>query len=358
MASLDNAKRLARLDRSGMRNSISALAKQFQQAWQETKKVTVPAAAAKAQVIVVQAMGGSALGADVIQFLCAQNLRRPLVIIRDYTLPAWVGPNTLYIAASYSGTTEEVLAGIAQAKKKKATIAVIAAGGALGKMVTSGQVSGYIFKPTYNPSGQPRIGVGYAIGALAGLLRQAKLLTLSDREVTNVLTVVRRAVAAYGPNVPKSKNQAKRLAERLEDSVPCIVAADFLTGNAHVLSNQFHETAKHLSMHFPIPELNHHLLEGLAYPKKSKRQTQVLFFQSALYHPRNQRRIEITKDVVENNGLSFYEYQLTGKTKLEQSMEMLVFGSYVTFYLALLHGLDPGPNPWVDYLKEQLAKKK
>jgi len=338
--------------------SIVALAKQFQQAWQETKNCNLPAAAAKAQVIVVQGMGGSALGADVIQFLCTQTLKRPLVIVRDYTLPAWVDANTLYIASSYSGNTEEVLAGLKQAQKKKAMVVAIAAGGQLGKLVAAGQVPGYIFKPTNNPSGQPRAGVGYAIGALAGLLRQAKLLSLSDREVAGLTAIIRRAVAAYGPSVPRSKNQAKRLAERLEDSLPCIVAADFLTGNAHVLSNQFHETAKHLSMYFPLPELNHHLLEGLAHPKKSKRQTQVLFFQSALYHPRNQQRIEITKDVVENNGLSFYEYQLNGKTKLEQSMEMLAFGSYVTFYLAILHGLDPGPNPWVDYLKEQLAKKK
>ncbi|MFA6993970.1 MAG: SIS domain-containing protein, partial [Patescibacteria group bacterium] len=70
----------------------------------------------------------------------------------------------------------------------------------------------------------------------------------------------------------------------------------------------------------------------------------------------NRRRIEITKEVVESNGVDFIEYQLRGKTKLEQALELLSFGSYVNFYLAILNGVDPSPIPWVDYFKEQLGK--
>ena len=79
------------------------------------------------------------------------------------------------------------------------------------------------------------------------------------------------------------------------------------------------------------------------------------FFESQLYHPRNAERLKITKDILRKNKINYLSYKLQGRTEFMQSFEMLLFGSYVSFYLAMLNNVDPAPIPWVDYFKTQLA---
>ena len=81
-----------------------------------------------------------------------------------------------------------------------------------------------------------------------------------------------------------------------------------------------------------------------------------LFIESALYHPRNKIRYPITKKVVKKNKVEFSSYQVQGKTKFLQSFEVLLFGSYLSYYLAYLNKVDPIKIPWVDYFKRELKK--
>ena len=135
-----------------------------------------------------------------------------------------------------------------------------------------------------------------------------------------------------------------------------MIASGFLSGNAHVLANQINENAKTFANYFIISELNHHLLEGLKFPNNNSKNLHFFFFESDLYHPRNQKRYAITKDTLNKFKISHFSYHLTGKTELEQSFEALLFGTYVAFYLAILNSIDPSSIPWVDYFKEELGK--
>ncbi|MEK7139309.1 MAG: SIS domain-containing protein [Patescibacteria group bacterium] len=357
MNPLDKSTTLA-LDRSGVHRSIALLAKQGQQAWTEGQRITLPASYRTVTNVVICGMGGSGLGAHAIQFLFWDKLKLPYTVMNGYAVPGSVNKNTLFVGISYSGTTEEVLAATAMARRRGAKVVVIASGGPLGAMIDAQTVPGYRFVPTYNPSGQPRMASGYLGYGLLGILKRLGIVAVSDGEVGQALRVMTATNRLWQPSVPAATNAAKKLAEKLHDTMPVLAAADFLTGSIHAFVNQLHESAKNFAVAFPIPELNHHLLEGLAYPKKGRRALQFVFIQSKLYHPTNQRRIEITKEVVENNGLHFIEHQLTAPTKLGQAAELLVFGSYVSFYAARLNKVDPGPNPWVDFFKEQLAAGK
>lgn len=339
-----------------MLSSIEMLGLQCEQAWREAKKVKIPASYKKAKNVVISGMGGSALGGHVIQFLFWDKIKVPFQVINSYTIPASVSRDTLFLASSYSGTTKEVLNTLTQAQKKQAKVLGIAAGGKLGSLIKSGKMPGYVFEEKYNPCGQPRMGVGYSVFGQLGLLQKAGIIKLSDAEVKKAISWLKGFNAKFGVAQPIAKNPAKKLAERLFGKIPCIVAADFLTGNAHIFANQLNENSKNFSNYFLVSELNHHLLEGLGHPKKDKKVLEFVFIQSDLYYPRNQRRIEITKDVVENNSIGFVEYRLRGQSKLEQFLEMLILSSYVSFYLAMLNGIDPSPIPWVDYFKEQLKK--
>ena len=356
MSSLDNAAKIKKLDQQNMLGSIIELPLQCRQAWQESQQVKLPVSYKGVKNIVINGMGGSGLGGEIIQFLFWEKLKLPLQVINSYTLPASVGKDTLYLVSSYSGNTEEVLGTLPAAKKCGAKIMGIATGGKLGAMIKTGQIPGYIITEKHNPCGQPRMGVGYSVFGQLGLLARCGVVKLSSAEVNLAIKNFSALSSKFGSGVLKSKNPAKQIAEKLLGRIPCLVVADFLAGNAHAFRNQFNENSKNFANYFVVSEMNHHLLEGLSFPKKAKKILRFLFIQSDLYYSVNRRRIEITKEVVESNGVDFIEYQLRGKTKLEQALELLSFGSYVNFYLAILNGVDPSPIPWVDYFKEQLGK--
>jgi len=81
------------------------------------------------QNIVLGGMGGSAWPALVLGSWPTVSV--PFEISRDYTVPSYVNENTLYIASSYSGNTEETISALQEAANRGAAIVVMAAGGKL-----------------------------------------------------------------------------------------------------------------------------------------------------------------------------------------------------------------------------------
>lgn len=354
MSILDNETKIKKLDRSNILKVLADFPAVAVSTWQDASKVQLPAEYKQVKNIVIAGMGGSLLGAHIIRFLFWEKIKLPLELINVYELPAYVGPDTLFLAVSHSGNTEETVQNLAVAKRKGAKVLVVAKGGKLGRLVTEGKTPGYLIKENSSTPIPPRMALGYLFIAQLALLKNAGILKVTDAEIKQAVSFIARLGRQYLASVPRGKNAAKQLAEKLYGKSPCLVAADFLSGNAHVFSNQLNENSKTFANYFLLPELDHHLLEGLGFPKKMRKFLRFLFIQSSLYQPRNQRRMEITQEVVESNSVDFITHNLTGKTKLAQSLELLIFGGYVSFYLAMLNDVNPAPNPWVDYFKDKL----
>lgn len=358
MAKLDDIKKIHELDKSRMRDSISALSKQCDQAWQETKQVQVPEDYKKTNCILVNGMGGSAIGADIIKSLFYDELDVPLNIIHSYDLPEFVDENTLVLLSSYSGTTEEPLNTFDQAVAKKAKIIGITTGGKLKPLLEGINAPFYTFEAKHNPCGQPRLGIGYSVMGQLGLLNQTGHLDLTDKEEQGIISMLDEFNKELVPEVETKNNLAKQVAEKFSGKIPIIVASEFLEGNAHTFSNQTNENAKNFATYFMIPELNHHLLEGLAHPKKGTKDLFFFLVNSKLYKKENQFRYKVTQTTVKDNGVGCMEVMLKQKTKILQSFELLLLGEWIAFYMAMLNDLDPSPIPYVDFFKEELEKLK
>lgn len=353
---LDDQKYLAKLDRSRVIRAIELLPEQARQAWREARTIKLPASYRRVHEIVMNGMGGSGLAGHIVEAAFRSRLRVPFFLTHSYDVPAHVRAHTLYILSSYSGDTEEVLVTMKAARARGAKLVGIAAGGALGRAIERGRLPGYKFFPTYNPGNVPRLGQGYMIFGVLGLLKTARLLTLTNQEVRETVGALRDAARRFSPLVPLARNQAKQLATKLQGTIPVLVGAEFLEDSARIMSNQLHETAKQCGFHFAIPELNHHLMEGLGFPKSVVRKLAFVFFPSLLYHPRVRKRFPITNEVVRRHMISTDTYRPSGQTPFAQIADVLAFGSYVTYYLGLLNRVDPGPNPWVDYFKKKMGK--
>jgi glucose/mannose-6-phosphate isomerase len=182
------------------------------------------------------------------------------------------------------------------------------------------------------------------------------VINVTETEYNQALQIIADVHLACGVNQAQEANPAKLLAFEMKELLPVIVAAEHLEGNAHVFANQLNENSKTYSEFRVIPEMNHHLMEGLQFPEANEHNLFFFMVESDLYAPSIRRRFELTQEVLEKHTIRVKAHKLSGKTPFEQSFELLVFGAYTNYYLAMLNNVNPAPIPTVDWFKSQLKK--
>lgn len=347
--------RIRKLDKSLVYESVLSFPKQIEHTLKLARDFSLPDDYKNIRNVVVAGMGGSALGARLGDSLEYKILKVPLEIVNDYHLPSYVDENTLVIASSYSGTTEETLSCYQEARKLKARVLTISSGGELADLAHKNGFPGFVFKPQFNPSNQPRLGIGYSTISLMLIMSKLDLISLTPEQIGRVISAVEKSNREHC--VENADNPAVLLAGRLKDRIPVLIAAEHLYEATHTTKNQINENAKTFSAHFAIPELNHHLMEGLKFPQQNKEVLFFILYVNDLYHPRIQRRFKLTKQLVEKAGIPTFEFIPQSQTRLEQVFEVIQFGNFYSFYLAILNGLDPAPIPTVDWFKKEMEKE-
>lgn len=356
MINLDSQKDIEKFDKGKIAASIRLLPDQIEQAWEEIGEQKIPKKFAQVENVVICGMGGSALGGRIVDSLVSDRIRIPIEIFTEYDIPSYVGPNTLVIATSYSGNTEETLSAVRAAVNKKAKVFGITTGGKLGEFLQKENLASYMYEAKANPSGQPRMGLGYSITATLSVLVRCGFIYFSEDDLYTLVTTSRNFIKEFDVDIDENKNLAKRLTRKLKNKIPVLISSEHLFGVAHTFKNQLNENSKVFSLVLDIPELNHHLLEGLKFPAKARGILHFLFYKSQAYRKEVRVRYDLTADVVEKNGYEYSIFPPRSKAKISQVFESLIFGSFVSFYLAVLYGVDPSKIPWVDYFKEKLSK--
>ena len=337
--------------------SLDFLANQIEDGWRQSQRVTLPARMKRVNRVAVLGMGGSHLGPDIVRSVFANRLKVPVTIIADYALPGWVNAETLVMAASYSGSTEETITAVTAAQHRGGQVVVITSGGVLASWAQQHRVPLYQFVPAANPSGQPRLGLGYSLMAFLACWRRLGLLAMTSSDVTAMIKAARQATSLYGAQVGAKRNTAKHLALQIGQKIPVLIGAEWTAGNLHTWSNQINENAKTFAAWYLLPDLNHHLLEGLRHRSLTKQMVAVTIHDSA-YLSRNHQRLLLTEKILEQQGGTVAHFTPLGKTALAKAVSLLAFGGYVSWYLAAVRQVEPADIPTVNFLKAQLAKKK
>ncbi len=332
--------------------SVRSLDKQIKQALTESLSLSIPQDFLQADKILIFGMGGSRFPAVVVQEFFKPELSKVIFVNDEYLIPGWVDENTVCIFSSYSGTTEEVLDNLSSAAERTEKLIGITTGGDLEKRLREMGKPVYVYDPVHNPSGQPRIAIGYAVGAVMGVLKGLGAIDFSNKEFDEAVDFLSKTTSDFA----EKESFVYKKAKEAFDKIPFYITAEFLRGFGNAVNNQTNETAKSVADFHYIPELNHHLMEGLKNPSCLREHSIFLFFYSNFYTKRIQKRFRITREVVEKNNISTIWLQVEGKTKLEQLFWCLGFSSFFTLYLADLYGEDPNVIPFVDYFKKRLKE--
>lgn len=313
----------------------------FQLDWQPTSEI---------KNVVLAGMGGSALAGLLSTTWPDYNV--PFEIVRDYDIPAYVNENSLFIASSYSGNTEETVSALQAAEKSGAQIVVLAGGGTLVEMA---EANGHPYEVIPKVE-QPRFAVFYALNAYVRILAAAGIVdgATAAKEINQASTFIAQATKEWGAQTPTNKNMAKLLALELTGSSPVIYAGPKLFPAAYKWKISFNENAKNVAWCNQYPEFNHNEFMGwTSHPVEKP--YKVVELRSNLEHERIQKRFEVSERLLSGKRPAPEVVAVQGETILEQLLWAVAFGDFVSIYVALLNGLDPSPVDLIEKFKHELG---
>jgi len=351
---LDDPQSFRALDPEDMLGYITALPDQLEAAWQRAHSLPLPETFRHVRQIVLNGMGGSAIGGDLLAALIADRCPIPILVNRDYVLPAFAaGPETLVIASSKSGGTEETLYAFDQALERGVQLLAIATGGALIERARAAGVTCWDFTIAC----QPRAALGWSFGLLIGLADRLGLAVGLDAEIEEAVELLRQGNDTYGADVPLAENPAKRLAGQFCGRVGVFYGGGILAPVARRWKAQFNENAKSWAEFDALPEMNHNGTVGTEFPAAVMDKWMVIFLRSAYDHPRVHLRHDLTRRLLMTQGINTDTVTALGETRLAQMLSVTQYGDYASYYLAMMNGVDPTPVPQIDLLKEGLATR-
>ena len=347
---LDDHQQFQSLDPENMLSHIQGLPDQLASAWDLGLSLPLPQMNEITRVVIV-GMGGSAIGADLLAAYLLDRLEVPVFIHRDYGLPAFAHDRgTLVILTSHSGNTEETLSAFDEACKRRCQLMAITTGGRLHKSMLDAGLPAWVF--THH--GQPRAAVGFSFGLLLALFTRLGLISDPSHDLKAALETLREAAKSLGAEVPVKNNPAKRMAGQMVGRVVTVFASGLMAPVARRWKCQINEVAKAAANFEVLPEADHNTVAGIYHPEDALSHEIRVFLLAGADHVRNQKRIEVTRQVMMVEGLNTDLVTARGESRLAQMWSTLLFGDYTAYYLSMSYEVDPTPIPPINALKEYM----
>lgn len=291
--------------------------------------------------IVFVGMGGSGIGAVLVQNWFKEQIGVPITTCQDYTLPKFVNQKTLVVACSYSGNTEETLSAIEQASSRKAVIHGITSGGILAKFCEDNNYSCSLV-----PSGfPPRTQLAYMCVSLTKVMIAHNL---DSGALVNSLFFAYRSIVKEQDSF---REEARKIADIVKNKRLIIYTDSRNEALAIRAKQQFQENAKILCSHHVIPEMNHNELVGWAGGSSD---IAVLFLRTTATHKQNEKRFSFTRDVVTKYTDSVYTVQTKAEDPIVSSLQMIHIVDWASLYLAEVNNIDSIEIDVIKSLKEHL----
>lgn len=326
-----------------MKELITGFSNQLRHALEIGANSSLQASAIEINNVMITGLGGSGIGGTIVSELVAGECTVPINSNKGYDLPNYINEKTLVICSSFSGNTEETLEAFHLARSKKAQIACVSSGGKLLELAKNHKLN-YIQLPEAE---SPRTMMGYSITQLLYFLNYYGLI--GDSFVSQM----NKAADLLDAKQDQIQADAAKIADHLEGKIPVIYACDGYSGMAIRFRQQINENAKMLCWHHIVPEMNHNELVGW---RSKNEDLAVIFFRNESDYVRNQKRLEINKEVISKYTSSVMEYWSQGESMLERTFYFVNVGDHVSYILSQRNGVVAAEIDVIDMLKGSLAK--
>jgi glucose/mannose-6-phosphate isomerase len=342
---LDDIKKIHAVDKSNMLAVISSLPSQIEKTKTLVTGLEVPKL--NPSSIIISGMGGSSVGGELIRDWLNDKMHIPIIANRTSGLPRFAGRDTLVILVSYSGNTRETLACAEHALRRGCNIVGVTSGGKLEKLCKSRDFP-YILLP---PGMPPRGAIGYLFSSIAFLLQEMALVRVEE-EMHEARGFIEEVQHNWTANVEAKNNEAKKIAKLIEKRTPTVYGHSHYNAVARRWKTQINENAKTLAWWSEIPEMDHNEIEGWAMDSKGKK------FAAIFLRDRNEsteirNQVKATVEIISKKS-KVHEVWAQGTTILSRMLHNMYLGDYVSFYLAMLKGVDPMPVHAIQEVKKKV----
>ena len=326
-----------------MRKLITEFPGQIEQAWRIAQDTPLDFGGWKPSNVLVLGMGGSGISGVIASKMLGGVSPVPIQANCDYVIPAWVGTETLVLACSYSGNTEETLMALKAATNCGARIAAITSGGQLGSLCDAHGWPSVRF-----PGGEPpRSQFGYAFTSVMHVLHAAGL-------VPDAMHAEFGAVADHlRLNQESCIERAKALADFVENRNVLLYADAGQEGLIVRWRQQLNENSKLLCSHHVFPEMNHNELVGW---ESGSEHDVALIIQTPEDHARTRVRMDVCSEIFQERGADVVVVEGDGDGAILRFFDLVHVGDWLSLILAERSGVDPVDIKNIDHLKNALAQ--
>jgi glucose/mannose-6-phosphate isomerase len=325
-----------------MKDLINGFAGQLRRGLEIARSNTLARGTREVSNVLICGMGGSGIGGSIVSDLSKRYSKIPVLVCKEYDLPAFVGANSLVVACSYSGNTEETLGTLRLAANAKATIVCVTSGGEMEKFARENQFGLFVV-----PAGlPPRAAFGYSFVQLV------HILTIYGALEPGSLEAVEGSAALIGESSADMKKVAEALANSIAGKIPVIYCDSANEGVAIRFRQQINENGKMLAWHHTVPEMNHNELVGWA---GGDERLCPIFLYMEHDHARNRHRMSISRDIMRKHTPNILEVYADGANPIERTLFMVHLCDWVSYHLSILNKVDVMEVKVIDYLKAELA---
>ncbi|HTO90982.1 MAG TPA: bifunctional phosphoglucose/phosphomannose isomerase [Candidatus Sulfotelmatobacter sp.] len=338
-------------DAHDMGGRIARIPEQIEEALAAVRATPWRVPGAAPDLLAAGGMGGSAIAADLVSSLEADRLPRPLVVVREYRWPACVTSRSLALLCSYSGNTEETLALEAEASRRGIPRVALTTGGELAARCERS----HVFAMRMPGGSPPRAALYGAWVRVSALLSALGWLPDPGGDWERAAHAARAAGEALGPARAERENPAKQLARALAGRhVFLYAASERLGAVATRWRQQINENAKVPAHSALVPELNHNEIVGWESGGAFAAQSAVVLLRDPEDAADVATRLALTGEYAARQGARVHQVSVPGESRLERAVRFSQYGDWVSFYLALLNGVDATPIASIDEFKRRL----
>jgi glucose/mannose-6-phosphate isomerase len=242
-----------------------------------------------------------------------------------------------------------VLSAAEMALARGVPLVAVTAGGALGALADQRALPRVTL-----PSGlMPRMALGYLVFPLLSVLAGCGAPVASAAQIDDALDVLKAQASELGPASAVDKNPAKRLALELGDRLPAVYGGPLTATAAYRWKTDLEENAKILALAGALPEMNHNEIEAWSGP--AARGRHVVLLRDEGEGSAIARRFDLVRDLVEPAAGGISEMWARGAGPLARLLSLAYASLWVSFYVAMLRGIDPWPVPMLEQVKRRLS---
>ncbi|MHB8396794.1 MAG: bifunctional phosphoglucose/phosphomannose isomerase [Thermoplasmataceae archaeon] len=275
--------------------------------------------------VIYAGMGGSGIAGSIFSQIFRD---REILVWNDYGLPEYAGKESIVIAASYSGNTEETVSSATEAKRRGVVV--------LG-MGTGGRLEGLCDQWIRIPSGkQPRSSLGYFMSVLVRTF-------MREEEMEGTYEVLEE--------LDNNNSFLKDIALQISkgEKIPVIYSFRPYQSVAYRWRTQFNENSKVIAFSHYFPELDHNEITGLWKTYGKDR-----FFFLLAGKPSEKRLADRIRNTMELTETRYVTIEEKGKNVVSRTLYLVHCGDYLSYHLAMERGIDPEDVSVITRLKQSL----